>query len=302
VAGIPVAFVTGWTLIELWLLPRRGAPEDVLVPVGADARRPAVDAVVDQARDAAESRAVAALERGLRKDLAAEAISPEDRADRVERVKALAVNRRSSTDLGRAFSTYAGEPPWARARTFGVVGLLAGLPWMLLDVGSLFATQTTFRIVDGVASALVLLRFAVAGFVVGLAYPMVRGNTGLTKGLALFVTLAVPGLCATLLPDPHAPGVLPAALLQVAQWLSFGLVLGIAADLRQLRMAGLGWRGLGDVHNLTALTASFSTFVLAIATAAAAAIGTGAATVMLDSLLPQSPPAATAPGTESSSK
>jgi hypothetical protein len=90
VAGIPVAFVTGWTLIELWLLPRRGAPEDVLVHVGADARKPAVGAVVNQARDAAESRAVAALERGLRKDLAAEAISPEDRAARVERIKALA--------------------------------------------------------------------------------------------------------------------------------------------------------------------------------------------------------------------
>jgi hypothetical protein len=118
---------------------------------------------------------------------------------------------------------------------------------------------------------------------------------GLAKGLALFVALAIPGLCVTLLLHPHAPGVLPAALPQLAQWLSFGLVLGFAGDLRQLRTAGLGWRGLADVHNLTALTASLSTVTLALATAAAAALGTGAASVMVGRLLPPVPPAASAP-------
>jgi hypothetical protein len=121
---------------------------------------------------------------------------------------------------------------------------------------------------------------------------MVRGRTGLAKGLTLFVTLAIPGLCVTLLPNPHAPGVVSAALLQLTQWLSFGLILGFASDLRQLRMAGLGWRSLSDVHNLTALTASLSSVVLAVATAAAAAVGTGAAGIMIDRLLPPPPPAA----------
>lgn len=128
----------------------------------------------------------------------------------------------------------------------------------------------------------------------GLAYPLVRGRTGLGKGLAVFVSTAVPSVCATLLPDPAAPGVIAASLLQAAQWLSFGLIVGLAGDLRQLRLAGLGWRGLADVHNLTAITASLSSTALALVTAAATALGTSAAAIALDTLVPKSsPPAVT---------
>lgn len=291
VGGLPVAFLVGWLLIEVWLLPRQvraGA-----VATGDQPRRAAREAVVDQARAAAESRATSALERGLRKDLAAEGLSPEDREERLDKLRAMPLRQRIDSD---AFSTYAGESPWRRARVFALVGLLTGLPWMLLDIGALFAGGNgMFLLLDGASGLLVLLRFAIAGFVAGLAYPMIRGHSGLAKGLAVFVTLAVPGLCVNLLPDPYAPGVASAALLQLAQWLTFGLIFGLVADLRQLRAAGLGWRSLSDVHNLTALTASFSSVALAAVTATVTAIGTGAAGVMVERLLPPAPPAATTP-------
>ncbi|MFG3602512.1 hypothetical protein [Micromonospora chersina] len=292
--GLPVAFVVGWVMIEHWLLPRRIVPAMPTVPIGDDTRREAIAATIDQVRTAAASRATAALDRRLRKDLGADGISPADRSARVDQIVALSVERRrAGTGLNQAFSTYSGETPWARATFFAIVGLLAGLPWMLVDIGSLFTGDGMFGFLHAAAGLLVLLRFAIAGLVLGLAYPMIRGRTGLAKGLSLFAALAIAGLCITLLPDPRAAGALPAALLQLAQWLSCGLVLGIAGDLRQLRMAGLGWRGLADVHNLAALTAAFSSFVLAIVAAGASAIGTGAAGVMLEHLLP--PPAATAP-------
>lgn len=294
-AGIPVAFIVGWLLIEFWLMPRGRVAAAAGVATGDQPRQDAVEAVFTQTRHAVRARASAELERGLRKDLTADGVSPDVRQERLERVTSLAMQRRATrSGVTAAFSSYAGDSPWQRAKTFGVIGLIAGLPWMLVDIGALLTGHGTFLFVDSASGILVLLRFALAGVVVGLAYPAVRGRTGLAKGLSLFVTLAIPGLCVILLPNPHAPGVIPAALLQLTQWLSFGLVLGFASDLRQLRMAGLSWRSLSDVHNLTALTASLSSVVLAVATAAAAAIGTGAAGIMLDRLLPPPPPAASA--------
>lgn len=129
----------------------------------------------------------------------------------------------------------------------------------------------------------------------GLAFPSIRGRTGVGKGLTLFVAFAAATACATLLPDPHAHGALGAAVLQVAQWLAVGLLLGLAADLWQLRRAGLGWRSLADVHNLTAITASLSSVVLALVTAAATALGTSAASIAIDRLVP--PSSNSTPGT-----
>lgn len=128
-------------------------------------------------------------------------------------------------------------------------------------------------------------------FVLGFAYPSIRGRTGLTKGLAIFVTMAASGLCLTLLPDPQASGAFTAAVLQTAQWLAFGLIIGLTADLRHLRMAGLGWRNLGDLHNLTALAASASTLALAVTTATVTALGTSAVGIAIERMLPA--PAAT---------
>jgi hypothetical protein len=289
-AGLPVSFLVGWLLLDVWLLPRAALPGG-RVAVGDGPRQAAGRAVTDQAIAAAELRATAALERGLRKDLAAEGLSVAEREARLVKIRTLAPRIHPVSD---AFATFAGETPWHRARAFGLIGLLAGLPWLLLDVGALFRdTDGAFRVVDAAAGALLLARFAVAGFVAGLTFPMIRGRTGLTKGLALFGALVVPALCATLLPDPAAGGVASAALLQTAQWLTFGLVIGLAADLRQLRASGLGWRSLSDVHNLTALTASFSSVVLAAVAATVTAIGTGAAGVVVERLVP--PPAAATP-------
>jgi len=150
----------------------------------------------------------------------------------------------------------------------------------VLDIAAVFGTLTgggPFRLVDAAAGALVILRFAIAGLVMGGAYPLIRGATGLGKGLNLFVTLAGPALCVTLLPAPRADDALAGALLQLAQWLSFGLVIGLAADwLLTLRRHGYGLRHLRELHRMNALTASASTLLVAVLTATATAVGTGA--------------------------
>jgi hypothetical protein len=293
VSALPVSFLVGWSLIELWLLR---APDDRgdRVTASPAARQQNADAVLQVAANAARTRANSSLETGLRKELAAGSGTAQEQAERIKRVTELAVaDRRIDLSSDSAFSGYGGEAPWQRARTLALAGFVAGLPWVLFDVRSVLETaaeaNSPYHLLDAAAGALVLLRFAIAGLVLGAIYPLVRGRTGLTKGLALFVALSGPSLCLTLLPDPGAEGAASAALLQITQWLAFGLILGLAADLRELWRAGLGWRSLRDLHNLTALTASLSSVAAAVVIATVTAVGTGAAGIVVDRVLTPPP-------------
>lgn len=86
-------------------------------------------------------------------------------------------------------------------------------------------------------------------------------------------------------PRPRADDALASALLPLTQWLSFGLVVGLTADWLTLRRHGYGLRHLRELHRMNALTASASTLLLAVLTAAATAVGTGAAGVFVDRML-----------------
>jgi hypothetical protein len=67
---------------------------------------------------------------------------------------------------------------------------------------------------------------------------MIRGCTRLANGPSLFAALGVAGPCLTLLPDPRAAGALPAGLLQMAQWLSVGLVQRLRSRIPRLYRDG----------------------------------------------------------------
>jgi hypothetical protein len=179
--------------------------------------------------------------------------------------------------------------------------LVVGLPWTVLDVAAVVSTLAgggPYRLVDAANGVLVIARFAIAGLMLGGAYPLVRGTTGLGKGFSLFVAMTGPSLCITLLPDPRAHDALASALLQLAQWLSFGLILGLTADWLTLRRHGYGFRRLRELHRMNTLTASASTLVLAVLTATptavgTSAVGTSAAGIFVDRMLTP-PPAAPA--------
>lgn len=293
VAGLPIAFLVGWLLFEVWLLPRRAGGTERPV-VGEQAQGATADAVTAVVGDVVVIRAQAALEKELRQQLAEDKPTEQEQDRRLSRVTDLTMRRGSTTRAQRreALSSYGGHSAWRRACEFAVIGFVVGLPWTVLDIAAVLNTLTAggpFRLVDAAAGMLVILRFAIAGLVMGGAYPLIRGATGLGKGLSLFVALAGPALCVTLLPDPRADNALAGALLQLAQWLSFGLVIGLTADWLTLRRHGYGPRHLRELHRMNTLTASASTLLLAVLTAAATAVGSSAAGVFVDRVLTPPP-------------
>jgi hypothetical protein len=106
-----------------------------------------------------------------------------------------------------------------------------------------------------------------------------------------------PALVITLLPTPNNREALAVAGLQALQWLTFGVVLGLVADLQTLRRFGFGWSHLRELHHMTALTVSVSSLLVAVITAAATAAGTGAASVFVERVLPPPPAVQQSPGT-----
>jgi uncharacterized iron-regulated membrane protein len=79
------------------------------------------------------------------------------------------------------------------------------------------------------------------------------------------------------------------------QWLSFGLATGLAADWLTLRHHGYGLRHLRELHRMNTLTASASTLLLAVLTAAATAVGASAAGVFVERVLTPPPTPVEAP-------
>ncbi|MET7284161.1 hypothetical protein ABZS29_38365 [Kribbella sp. NPDC005582] len=303
VGGLPLAFLVGWLLLETWLLPRRAAtaarPE-----VGQLAQANSKDAINIAVSEVAADRITAIAEASLRKSIADkpsnDSGTPLDRDPRVTELTRLAVRPQRPTlaQLRAALSSYGGLSPWHRGRQFAVLGLVIGLPWTVLDLPAVFSTLTAggpFRLVDAAAGLLVIFRFAIAGLVMGVAYPMVRGTTGLGKGLSMSVTMSAPALCVALLPDPKADHAIQAALLQLTQWLLFGLILGLVADLMALRRGAFGLRQLRELHRMNAITASASTLLIAALTATATAVGSGAAGAFVDRVLAPAPAAPTPP-------
>ncbi|ATO82911.1 hypothetical protein ACWT_3496 [Actinoplanes sp. SE50] len=298
-AGLPLAFAFGLLAIHRWLLPPRPVP-DLSPPVGPDQEFVARAEVGELTRTAVRARVTESLVRDLRRAVADGHPDAAVQDARAERVADLAgAPCRSATVVWSALSSYRGLTPWRLALTLGLLATLVGLPWSLIDLSTVLATLSSggpFRLVDAAGGILVVARFTIAGLVLGIAYPMVRGRTGLGKGLSLFVTMTVPALIITLLPDPTRASALAAAGLQTLQWLAFGLVMGLATDLLTLRRFGYGWAHLRELHRMNVLTASVSTMLVSVVTATVTAVGTGAAAVFVQRVLPP-PPAATQPQT-----
>lgn len=297
-ANLPLSFLLGWFLVAYWLLPASRAAE-VDVPTGPAAREQVRLGLMELARASSGRSARHLLLKELRKDIATGADKSGTHEERIAQIVRLDIDdavkpARPSTALG----TFAGRSPWTVAREFALAGLLIGIPWTVVDLAGAFRTVSQggiFRFSDAAAGVLVFLRFSIGGLVLGAAFPVVRGSTGLAKAFNLFIVLVAPALCITLLPDPRAHESWSAALLQTAQLLSFALAIGIYADLRTLQRNGLGLRQLREIYRIGGVAATVSSLVLAAVTAAVTALGTGAAGVVVDQLLKPAPVVVTSP-------
>jgi len=101
-------------------------------------------------------------------------------------------------------------------------------------------------------------------FFFGFYYAYLRGATGLTKGIHLFVALALPFAVYRLLNAESLTDMRP-FLLWATQLFLFCSLLGlISVDYRLLRANGFRLRDLTAVHNVPALSAYASTVVAAL--------------------------------------
>jgi hypothetical protein len=170
----------------------------------------------------------------------------------------------------RAGSSLVTTKPCGRSRGTktklpAVAGLVAGLPWMLLSLPGLLhlIELRDYGLLSGLTTAVAaLVSWPAYGFFFGACYPLIRGRTGLGKGLTMFVTLSI-----------------PAALV----------LLGLGADLLALRRAGEGPGQLVEVHNMRALVARGSGVTAAVAATVATALATGVTALVIGVLGPQVP-------------
>jgi hypothetical protein len=98
----------------------------------------------------------------------------------------------------------------------------------------------------------------------GLLFANLRGQTGLTKGLHLFLAIGIPFLTYRLLGAESLGDLRPFAFWITQLFVFFGLLGVLAGDLRLLRLAGLPAGRLRLVHRLPALYAFGSTVAAAI--------------------------------------
>lgn len=179
--------------------------------------------------------------------------------------------------------------PWPRAVIGARYGLLFAVPWLALllrDFHAGMAPERGFEWVGAIGTAVqALALWPVLGFFFGYFYPHLRGDTGLSKGLYLFLAVVTPTFAATALAMPSNTQAWTSFSFWALQLFIHCMLLGFfAGDYETLRASGLGWQHLVDVHNLGALTAWGSSLLLAIGVAATTVATTQAGALIMQAL------------------
>lgn len=291
-AYLPISYLTALALLWWFTLPARSAATaDVLTTPDPADRADLVTRLVT-AREA--ERVAARLRRGLDAKVESGDLTWAGRQSAIDEVLAAAVAaRHGAPTKGLPLETAAlgthPRDPWGWAGYTTAVALVAGLPWIALSVPGLleFADASGYGPLSTIVAALLTaVSWPALGLLYGLAYPLLRGRTGLTKSLTMFVTVAVPA-AVTLLLGSTAPDAWRSFLYLASQQLIVCLVLGMATEAELLRLAGRPLSDLTAVHNVRAIVAWVSGLVAAIATATATAVVTGVTALVVGILAPQ---------------
>jgi hypothetical protein len=284
---ILVAFAVGWLVLKKWTFVRRK-----LAVESPDK----VPATIRQAIQLNEAElALRALKKNQRAKLAKGEIdfdAYETQVGALEtKVDELRLLVRPSIDTPPAAVLSSGTEmePWQRAKVGATYGLLLGLPWLALLLHrfhSGFAPDRGYEWAQAIAISLTAMaQWPLLGFFFGYFYPHLRGDTGLTKGLFLFLTVITPIAAATALTLPSDQATVTAFVFSALQLLIHCMLLGFfAGDYETLRVSGLQWRHVLDVHNLGSLTAWGSTLILAIGAAVATELTTNASKLIVQAL------------------
>jgi hypothetical protein len=268
---ITVSIVLGWVVLRHWIFVPRTIPRES----DTDAPRTIRDVI----RLNEASSALSAMKKEMRGKLAKGEVPFHEYERHVRGLEAfvddLRTNLHPGGDDAPAVVLSSGQPapPWTRAIIGARYGLLLSVPWIALFLRNFhlrFAPHTGSEWVGALGTAVqVMGQWPLLGFLFGYFYPHLRGETGLSKALYLYLAVAAPALAATALAIPTSSPAWTSLFFWALQLLIHCMLLGLfAGDYETLRKAGLGWRQVLAVHNLDALAAWGSTLLLAIGAAA----------------------------------
>lgn len=208
---------------------------------------------------------------------------------------ALAGDGISSDDI--AFSSAAGNRPMDNALVSAWAGLALAAPiviWELVRASLNVSGDYLFGTIDTLRHA---GRWAGYAAFFGFFYSRVRGNTPITKALALLVAV-LPGEIVWIFgAEASGRDRFLAIAAVTGQAAIFSLGLGLFWEYRIVSAAGFSWTVLRSVRRIRSLGIPATTILVAAATAAATALG-GAAVQPLVTPAPPSP-SSTAPATTS---
>jgi hypothetical protein len=267
---ITVSILLGWLVLRYWIFVPRTIPSESNSDIPATIR--------DVIRLNEAEVALRAMKKEMRGKLAKGEVPFHDYERHVRGMEAFVDELRARMQPGNdnapaaVLSSGQPAPPWTRAMIGAKYGLLFALPWIVLYLYNFhgrYAPDRGSEWIGSIGTAVqVMGQWPLLGLFFGYFYPHLRGETGLAKGLYLFMAVVSPSLAATAL----------AMATSNAAWMSFSfwalqlfihcMLLGLlAGDYETLRKAGLGWRHVVDVHNLGALAAWGSSLLLAIGAA-----------------------------------
>ena len=329
--GIAVWFValssaytlaSGYSAAAVVFLAAAGLGAWLLLPADQVARAAAVlgqssktqaRAVAQTVQAGAGRRLLSSLGKAMQEKVAANELTFDDAQERFAAIERRTVDRQDKLHVGgqvirittqqRGFGALTSASPWHRARWGLLAGFVIGSPWVALGlVGiSLSTAQEGYPELSlAAAVAPLLLRWAGYGLLFGYFFPLLRGATGLSKGVWLFVVAAAAEVSATLASVHTTARQWDKTALLVIQLFAFAMTLGILADRAVLHKYRFPTRRLVDLHNLWTVSAWASSVAVAVGTGLATVIIVGLQPFVIGVITPSSPTPPTQPATSSS--
>ncbi|MGA4960300.1 hypothetical protein [Streptomyces lavendulocolor] len=195
----------------------------------------------------------------------------------------------------RAFGAYTSPEPWKRAIRTAANAAVLGAPWTLLSLaGAVVSAGFDHRhpVLAVLTTAVpILLTWVGFGLLYGYFFPVLRGETGLTKALWMWGVMIVPAALQVVVSrDPSHWSSWTGTILYGLQALTFAMSLGLFADAAVLAANRMHLGRLTDIHNLGFITAWWSSVAVALASGVATVIIAGVSPFVLD-IFPEAPQA-----------
>jgi hypothetical protein len=279
--SVPILLGAGALILNRWLF----ANETVAAPGDDD-----VGTIRDLIRYNDAQRALRQLKQELAKSVGGGTMSFHDYRMRVDGLEAYIdelAKKVGGINAPRSALLSSGTPkkPWDRAVLAAQYAFLAATPWMAVFVYNTASGPTPdhgYLWLPLAATAIFgIAQWPLYGFFLGYFYQHIRGYSGVSKGLSLFILFALPALIATAVTMPLDSDAWTSLTFWALQLFVQVLIVGMfAGDLETLHSSGLGWRHLLDVHDLGSMTAYASTVIAAIGAAVATFLAAQVPTVL----------------------